>query len=210
MSIGAEALSSLPLSGVGGDVYIGDVTVRPSGWCASTFGQAKIALTQKGLRLSTFPTPLAIHNTINVAAGWPSAVFGAPSTIAAATYRAASLGKITVFGTFAGRGLKTCVGGGARITTFGTPRSRGVLHTEATGASMVSFGLADATFTLETVGWKAPHFGRPQVSRSQMAHGFVATRMGHPRMNRTVPFNPILELPVLYVVCRQTEISVRT
>lgn len=210
MSIGSEALASLPLSGVGGDVYVGDVTVRPNGWAAATFGQAKIVYAQKGWCVSTIPSPRAAHNTINVSAGWATRAFGTPSAIAATTFRATSLGKISVFGTPAEHSHVTCLVGEGGRAVFGTPRSRVAFRAEMIGAAMVSFGRVDAVIRSKPVGWKVPLFGQIGVSRAQMAHGFVVTRMGHPRMNRTAPFNPILSLPTMYVSYRQHKISVLT
>lgn len=210
MGIGSEALSSLPIAGIGSDVYISDVIVRPDGWAAATFGQAKIALTQKGWVVSTFPSPLAIHNTINIPTGWPAASFGTPTTIAAITFLATSLGKISVFGTPAQSNQVICVASGANRTTFGQSLSSKVFRAEASGASMPSFGQAGSAFRTKPVGWKSPSFGAAQVSRAQMAHGFVATRMGCPQMNRTTPYNPILSLPTLHVRTRNAEIFVLT
>lgn len=210
MSIGAEALSSLPIAGIGSDVYVVDVTVRPDGWKATAFGQAKIALTQKGWVVSTFPPPLAIHNTINIPTGWPAASFGTPTTIATVTFLATSLGKISVFGTPAQSNQVTCVASGANRTTFGKPLSSKVFRAVASGASMPSFGLANSIFRSKPDGWKAPSFGTAQVSRAQMAHGFVATRMGRPQMNRTTPVNPILLLPMLHILTRKAEVYIRS
>ena len=210
MSIGSESLSSQPISGAGSGVYISDVIVRPDGWAAATFGQAKIALTQKGWIISTFTQPLAIHNTINTVAGWPSTAFGSPSTIAAATFMVASFGKIAFFGTPVETNHVTCSSEGWRYSTFGTPHIHGVFRASPTGVVAVGFGTAKSAIRSKPVGWKAPSFGQAWVSRTQMAHGFVATRMGCPQMNRTTPYNPILSLPTLHVRTRNAEIFVLT
>lgn len=210
MSIGAESIAGLPIAGIGSDIYIGDVTVRPDGWKATTFGQAKIALTQKGWVVSTFPAPLAIHNTINIPAGWAAAAFGTPTTLAAVTFVATSLGKISVFGTPVETNLVTCIASGAKRTAFGQPLSSNVFRASASGASMPDFGQAGSAFRMKPSGWKAPSFGQAQVSRAQMAHGFVATRMGRPKMDRTTPVNPILLLPTLHILTRKAEMVVFT
>ena len=210
MGIGSESLSSQPISGAGSGVYISDVIVRPDGWAAATFGQAKIALTQKGWIISTFTQPLAIHNTINTVAGWPSTAFGTPSTIATTTFHAASFGKMAVFGAPVGHSYLTSTADGAHCPAFGTPHIHGVFRASPTGVVAVGFGTAKSAIRSKPVGWKAPSFGQAWVSRTQMAHGFVATRMGCPQMNRTTPYNPILSLPTLHVRTRNAEIFVLT
>ena len=210
MSIGSEALSSLPIAGIGGDAYVGDVTVRPDGWKATTFGQAGIVLAQKGWVVSSFPAPLAIHNTINTPSGWAPTVFGTPTTIASLAFQAASFGKIAVFGTPLETNAVACPANGRQHVVFGEPVGRGVFHANPPGVLIPSFGQANSIFRTRPTGWKTPFFGQAQVSRAQRAHGFLATKMGSPKMDRTTPYNPILSLPTLHVRTRNAEIFVLT